>query len=195
MSSVPDFEQMHLEEDPFGYRSRWYEQRKRDLLLAVLPHPRYARAWEPGCSNGVLTAALARRCDALLATDLSARAVAHAQQAVRSQRHVEVRQARHPGDWPAQVFDLVVCSEMGYYLPPDELPALATGLQAALAPDGLLLGCHWRVPFDAARSRAGQVHAALGSGLVEVFHYDDVDFVLQGWARAPLSVASWEGLR
>ena len=32
------FEAIYAEDDPFGYRSRWYEARKRALLLAALPH-------------------------------------------------------------------------------------------------------------------------------------------------------------
>ena len=63
-------------EDPWGFRSRWYEQRKRDVTLAALTRPRYRRAFEPGCSIGVLTAALADRCDEVVAADVDERAVA-----------------------------------------------------------------------------------------------------------------------
>ena len=59
-------------EDPWGFRSRWYEQRKRDVTLAALTRPRYRRAFEPGCSIGVLTAALAERCDEVVAADVDA---------------------------------------------------------------------------------------------------------------------------
>lgn len=195
MSTIPDFERLHAQEDPFGYHSRWYEARKRALLLASLSRRRHARGWELGCSNGVLTAALAERCDVLLATDLSAAAVAQARRGVAGQPHVTVQQARHPGDWPAGTFDLVVCSEMGYYLRAEELPSLREGLHAALAPDGLLVACHWQVPFAQAASTAAQVHAALGHGLAEVFVWRDADFVLQGWMREAHSVAAQEGLR
>jgi hypothetical protein len=33
MSAQPYFDDLHEQEDPFGYRSRWYEERKRALLL------------------------------------------------------------------------------------------------------------------------------------------------------------------
>ena len=195
MSTIPDFERLHAQDDPFGYHSRWYEARKRSLLLASLCHRRHARGWELGCSNGVLTAALADRCDSLLATDLSAAAVLQARQAVAARPHVTVQQARHPGDWPEGTFDLVVCSEMGYYLRADELPPLREGLHAALAPEGLLVACHWQVPFAQAASTAAQVHDVLGKGLSEVFVWRDADFVLQGWMRDTYSVAAQEGLR
>ncbi|NLW96886.1 MAG: SAM-dependent methyltransferase, partial [Xanthomonadaceae bacterium] len=49
------FEQVWQQgDDPFGYRSRWYEARKRDLLLATLPRPLFERGWEIGCANGEL---------------------------------------------------------------------------------------------------------------------------------------------
>ena len=52
--------------DPWGFEERWYEQRKYAISLAQLPARRYRRAFEPGCSIGVLSALLAPRCDALL---------------------------------------------------------------------------------------------------------------------------------
>ena len=36
-------------DDPYALRTRWYEQRKRAVLMSALPHPRYGRAFEPGC--------------------------------------------------------------------------------------------------------------------------------------------------
>ena len=41
--------------DPWGLQSRWYEARKYAISVAMLPQRRYARAFEPGCSIGVLT--------------------------------------------------------------------------------------------------------------------------------------------
>ena len=62
-------------DDPWGFRTRWYEERKRAVTLAALDRPRYRRGFEPGCSVGVLTAGLAERCDALLASDVDPTAV------------------------------------------------------------------------------------------------------------------------
>src|SRR5690606_41113548 len=66
MSAAAQLDQVwQTSDDPFGYRTRWYEQRKRDLLLAVLPWPGFGRGWEIGCANGELTHALAGRCGSL----------------------------------------------------------------------------------------------------------------------------------
>ena len=48
-------DRLHEEEaDPWGAESRWYEQRKRDLVLAMLPRPDFDRTLEIGCSTGAL---------------------------------------------------------------------------------------------------------------------------------------------
>src|SRR5690606_6494758 len=123
MSAAAHLDQVwQSSDDPFGYRTRWYEQRKRELLLAVLPWPGFGRGWEIGCANGELTHALAGRCKALLGTDLHPRAVAAARARCSALAHVEVRQMEHPREWPDDHFDLVVVGEVGYYL---DAPSLA----------------------------------------------------------------------
>lgn len=195
MSAQPYFDALHASEDPFGYRSRWYEVRKRSLLMASLTQRTFQRGWELGCSNGVLTEALASRCEHLLATDISPRAIFHARRGLAHLPHVQVQCAQHPQQWPPGRFDLIVCSEMGYYLPPDALAELGKGLHAALKDDGLLVACHWLPAFAERASASALVHERLGQGLNEAFCYRDSDFLLQAWSRRPLSLASNEGLR
>ncbi|MCF5928202.1 SAM-dependent methyltransferase, partial [Xanthomonas perforans] len=40
------FDSIYQQHDPFGYGTRWYEKRKRDILLATLPRQGFARGWE-----------------------------------------------------------------------------------------------------------------------------------------------------
>jgi len=195
MSAQPYFDDLHANEDPFGYRTRWYEERKRDLLMASLTQPTFQRGWELGCSNGVLTERLAGRCERLLATDISPRAAFQARRGLAHLPHVQVHCAQHPQQWPAGRFDLIVCGEMGYYLGPEALVELRDGLHAAMKDEGLLVACHWPPSFPGRASRSALVHERLGHGLQEAFCYRDSDFILQGWTRRPLSLASNEGLR
>ncbi len=195
MNTAAYFEQIYQHPDPFQYRDRWYEARKRALTLASLPRQRYRNGWELGCSNGVLTAELAARCDALLATDLSAAALAEASVSTQAHANVRLQQASHPDQWPQGQFDLIVVSEVGYYLSPQDVVTMATQLRGSLADDGLLLACHWVHPFAEVRTSAAQVHRAFARGLEEAFFYQDADMLLQGWSAEPVSVARWEGLR
>ena len=76
-SRLPDayFNRMYAQaEDPWQLSSRWYEQRKYAITLALLPDRRYRHAFEPGCSIGTLTTLLSSRCDHVTAVDVAASA-------------------------------------------------------------------------------------------------------------------------
>ncbi|MCC4603713.1 class I SAM-dependent DNA methyltransferase [Xanthomonas campestris] len=191
------FDSIYQQQDPFGYGTRWYETRKRDILLATLPRMGFARGWELGCSNGEATRGLAARCERLLATDMSAAAVEQAKQRVGQRSTVEIVQACHPQQWPVGNFDLIVLSEIGYYLAAVELDELIVRLQEALTPDGLLVACHWKHPFEQAQQDGIAVHACIARllSLPLSYRYEDSDFLLEAWTGQPLSVAQQEGLR
>lgn len=161
MTLPPDyFDRMYADSpDPWGFTSRWYEQRKYALTLAVLPEPRWGRALEVGCSIGVLTALLAERCDDLLAMDPSAAALAQARERVPPS--VRLLQGSVPGDWPSGTYDLVVLSEVGYYLDRPDLERLLDLVERDLAPGGCVVACHWRHAVDDYPLRGDEVHEAL----------------------------------
>ncbi len=184
-------------EDPWGFRTRWYEQRKRAVTLAALDRPRYARAFEPGCSVGVLSAALADRCDTLLAADVDVTAVAAARSALAERPHVTVERRAVPADWPSGSFDLVVVSELGYYLDAGALAELARRAAAALVPGGALVVCHWRHPVGDYPQSGDAVHERFRAeaGLVSAVRHEEEDFVLDLLtAGAVPSPARREGL-
>lgn len=183
-------------DDPWGFRSRWYEARKRALTLACLPAARYRRGFEPGCANGELLAALATRCDALIGSDGIAEAVALARARVADQPQVEVAVGWVPDDWPAGDFDLIVVSELGYYLDDAQLAAVACQARAALGDDGSFLACHWRHPIEGCARTGDAVHRLLHEalGLPRVVHHEERDLVLDVWSADRRSVAEHEGL-
>jgi SAM-dependent methyltransferase len=180
--------------DPWGCDTRWYERRKRALLLAALPRQRYALAYEPACGNGALTAELALRCDRVLAGDASAAALAHARQRLASHPHVQLRQETIPREWlagPGQC-DLIIISEIAYYLPADALEHLAQRVHASLSPGGDLVACHWRGYAPDRMLDTGAVHARLGSGpgLRLLTRIEQSEFLLDTWTRgAPTDTA------
>ncbi|WP_328540460.1 SAM-dependent methyltransferase [Streptomyces sp. NBC_00344] len=188
--------------DPWHLAERWYEHRKYELTLAALAQPRYRRAFEPACSVGELTLRLAGRCDALLACDRVATAVATAAQRVAGHSHVTVEHRVLPEQWPAGTFDLIVLSELLYYFDTAALDLLLHRSVAALEPGGTLVTVHWNHP--------AQEHLTTGTGLASVLthvpgltltadHRED-DFVLQTFSRLgpdgsrPPSPAEREGL-
>jgi hypothetical protein len=93
------------------------------------------------------------------------------------------------------VFDLIVVSEVGYYL--DAADLLLDRTVGSLAPGGVLLACHWRHPVAEYPQSGDDVHHSLGDRpeLVRVVHHEETDFLLEVFTqgRRP-TVAQWEGL-
>lgn len=148
-------------DDPWQFKSRWYERRKRNLTLACLPADRFIYGFEPGCANGELSACLAGRCDRLLVSDGVDSAVALAQARLKNLPNVEVRKAWLPEDWPCEKFDLIVLSEFLFYVKPAIVEEICLRAQAALIPGGVILACHWRHPIDGCELNGDEVHEAL----------------------------------
>ena len=182
-------------DDPWSYRTRWYEARKRDLTLACLTAARYANGYEPGCANGELSAALAARCDRLLISDGSPAAIVAARERLCHLPHVEVRQAWLPGQWPEDRFDLIVISEWAYYLGTDDLDTLVLKIEASMAPGGTLVACHWRRPIAGCELDGEAVNRRLGNqlGWPRLLGLADADFRLDVWSSDARSVAEREG--
>lgn len=185
-----------VNDDPWDFRTRWYEARKRSLTLASLPRRRYASGFEPGCANGELSAALAERCDHLLVSDGAAGAVDAARRRLRTALHVEVTQAWVPQQWPERTFDLIVLSEFAYYLDVDAFDALVARVLASLRPGGTVLACHWRRRIAGCLIDGDGVHAMLRERLqmANLVRLVDADFNLDVWCADPASVAEDEGL-
>jgi SAM-dependent methyltransferase len=180
------FDKLYAEhEDPWGLSTRWYERRKYDLTLASLPRQHYHNGFEPGCSIGVLTERLAGRCDHLLAMDVSNASLARA--ASRGfPPTVRFERGAIPHDWPNEEFDLIVLSEVGYYLSPADFDLVIEQTKRTLTADGHLVAVHWRPDvIDYPRS-GDEVHAALRttSGLHHLAHYRDQYVLLDIFATS-----------
>jgi SAM-dependent methyltransferase len=180
--------------DPWQFRSRPYEARKRALTMASLPEAHYGRVFEPGCSLGLLTEELAARSDYVLAMDISPVVLACLEG--RLPQHVELRHGSVPDDWPDGHFDLVVLSEVGYYLSRSEcrrLAHLATGSASEV------LAVHWRHPVADYPLPGDAVHDLLdararATGMVHLVEHREADFRLDLWAVDGRSVAQRTGV-
>ncbi|MCJ2054863.1 class I SAM-dependent DNA methyltransferase [Methylobacterium sp. J-070] len=129
--------------DPWQFETSDYERAKYAATLDALPRARYATALEAGCSIGVLTEALAGRCDALVSIDLAERALARARQRCRELAHVRFERVQVPGQWPDGTFDLILLSEVVYYLDAGDVARLAERVRNCLRPGGDVVLVHW----------------------------------------------------
>jgi len=184
-------------DDPWGFESSWYEQRKRAVTLSCLPTARLGRVLEVGCSTGVLTAELASRADAVVATDVSAEAVDRARRRLSRFEGVEVLRRRAPQEWPDGEFDVVVLSEIGYFWQPEELDEALSRAVGCLSPHGVLLLCHWRHPVQGWPLDGDAVHASARRlpGTTVVVSHVEQDFRVDVLARPGwVPPAALEGL-
>ena len=196
------FEKLYARlDDPWRLADRWYELRKRQMTMAVLPRERFTNALEIGCSIGLLTEQLVRRADRLLATDIAPRplevAKARLARSFVGAADVEFRLMRAPEEWPTGTFDLILISEVGYYLDEEALTRLAQRCAESLTDDGVVVACHWRHPVEDYPLRGDRVQEVLigASGLMPIAAYVDADFRLEVLAQhGTTSVAASEGL-
>ena len=146
-------------DDPWGFETSPYEREKYATTLAALPRPHYARAFEIGCSLGVLTEQLAPLCGHLLAVDVAEAPLERARQRCANLPQAEFRRLRVPEEFPAGQFELILLSEVGYYWSPEDLARAAGQLVAALPPGGQLLLVHWTPPVHDYPLTGDEVHA------------------------------------
>lgn len=136
-------------DDPWNFETSAYEAAKYARTLNALPRQRYQRALEAGCSIGVLTAQLAPRTVHLTALDLNEKALARTHQRLAEAGLLEgvtLMRRRLPDELPGGPFDLVLLSEVLYYLSPADLERTLNAVLERLIPGGTLLLVHW-TPF------------------------------------------------
>ena len=180
------FERKYREEsDPWAFASSAYEQSRYAAVVQALSHRRYRRAFEPGCSIGVLTARLASLCDRVHAMDISPTAVEHARERCIGLSNVDIVCGAVPHLIPGGGFDLIVLSEIGYYLEEKQLRTFGNELAGRLTKSGILLAAHWLGASEDHLLSGDRVHEILGSldGLRHEHAERHAGFRLDRWTR------------
>ena len=144
-SLTPDYfdEVYRAASDPWNFQTSEYEAAKYSATLAALPRKFYASTWEIGCSIGVLTEKLAARCGKLLAVDISEIALKQAAERCRNLPQVEIKKMRFPAEFPVETFDLILISEVAYYLSPSDWLAAQPKIVERLTENGSVVLVHW----------------------------------------------------
>jgi len=171
-------------DDPWQLSTRWYEQRKYDITLAMLPDRRYRHAFEPGCSIGTLTARLASRCDHVTAVDVVDAALQTADArllAAGCRDRVTLARSSLDQDWPTGPFDLLVLSEVAYYLSADALAGALRRECPRLQPDAKIVAAHWRHSVSDYPLTGDAAHRVIADtpGLTALGRYRDRDVVIE----------------
>ena len=170
--------------DPWQFETSDYERAKYAATLAALSRPRYRFGLEVGCSIGVLTAELAPRCDRLLGIDVAEAALARARARLQSQSNVRFACRAFPGEVQAEApldgFDLIMLSEVLYYLDAAALARAARVTRSIAAPGADILLVHWLGPTPdyplSGDAAADAFIAAMGPAMSTVFQSRQADY-------------------
>lgn len=156
------FDEFFDEGDPFGFDRNPEERLKFDRTLEVCGAGPLGRVLELGCAVGSFTEVLAPRASDVLAIDVSRAAVD--QVAVRLQEHSNVRARAMdiPAEFPEETFDLVVASDVLYYLSAAELRRCLTRIEDSLADGGAFVAVHY-VPRMGSVLNGDEAHDLLAS--------------------------------
>jgi hypothetical protein len=160
--TLDDFEARYrADPDPWGYTTSDYERDKYAATLAACGPGPFDRALELGASIGVFTAALAPRCRELTTIDAAPTAVEIACRRLADAPGVKILAGTIPGAIPDGPYELVVASEILYYLTADELAGTLDRLHERTTPGSRLVAVHWRPDGPERPLSADDVHATL----------------------------------
>lgn len=129
--------------DPWNYETSFYEQEKYAATCEALQGRMFERGFEIGCAFGVLSRMLATQCRSLLSIDLVEPVLERARRENVALEHLCFEQREIPAFWPDGVFDLIVFSEVLYYLSPQDLAATAVRARQSLSPNGIVVLVNW----------------------------------------------------
>ena len=149
------------EGDPWRTLSNPAERAKAEAVLSACGDGPFASVVDLGAGLGVLAAGLASRSRRLLALDAAPTAVAAAARRLARWPGARAAVAVLPDDLPRDTFDLVVASEVLYYLSPAAFAATLRWLDGAVAPAGRVVAVHWTGSAPDLQRSADDVHAGL----------------------------------
>ncbi len=136
------------EPDPWKFATSDYERRKYQATVAALPMRYPARVFEAGCSIGVLTRMLAPLAGHVMAADVDARTLERAAEACAGLSNIAFRRMVLPGEWPAGRFDLMLFSEVLYFMSRDDVARTAQLAMSGLSDAGGIVLVNWTGPTN-----------------------------------------------
>jgi 2-polyprenyl-3-methyl-5-hydroxy-6-metoxy-1,4-benzoquinol methylase len=137
-----EFERLYLEHpDPWDYKTRDYEHDKyRSTLECVLKWRRATEyALEMGCSVGIFSKMLAAYFTRCVAIDLSSEALQAAVKLNCAQKNIQFARGDLRSLNLRQRFDVIICSEVLYYVFQKDADRVVRNLDQHLASNGIIV--------------------------------------------------------
>lgn len=144
--------------DPWRTWTSSYEQVKRRHLGQVIGPGRYGRVLEVGAGNGSNTHMLASRALRLTVTEGTLTGVRLIREMFDETRRIKVCRLDISDRLPEHRYDLIVISEILYYLKDKPFRNLVREVKRTLQPGGVLVLAHHTGLFGDAARNGGSVH-------------------------------------
>ena len=129
--------------DPFGFDVNPDEQLKFRKTLEICGDGKLGRVLEIGCAVGSFTEMIASRATDVLAIDVSEAAIRQAKQRLHQQQNVRLETRTLPAEFPDGQFDLIIASDVLYYLTVEDLQTCMGMIEAALSSGGAMVAVHY----------------------------------------------------
>jgi peptidoglycan/xylan/chitin deacetylase (PgdA/CDA1 family)/glycosyltransferase involved in cell wall biosynthesis/2-polyprenyl-3-methyl-5-hydroxy-6-metoxy-1,4-benzoquinol methylase len=172
-------------DDPWNCESSDYEQLRYRDTLELIPDLPGGSALELACAQGHFAAQLAPRVGALLATDLSPKALERAVERCAGLPNVAFQRLDFVSQPLPGRFDLIVCSEALYYLD-GSLKVLARKLAEGLKPGGLLVMAHANQICDEPEASGFDWGRAFGAHTISKVFSSQPELALEREIHRPL---------
>ncbi len=171
--------------DPWNYVSV-YEQVKYEQTLSLIPDG-VEKALELACAEGLFTAKLAQKVGFVMAADISSRAVERAAERCRDLPNVELRILDFVESELPPEQDLIVCSEVLYFIDDEaSLEQVCRKIAAALKPGGYLVTAHAHLRRDEPDRTGFDWNNPFGMGTIKKVLSNLPDLVLEETIEAEL---------
>ncbi|WP_404862903.1 class I SAM-dependent DNA methyltransferase [Georhizobium sp. MAB10] len=144
--------------DPWDYETSAFEAHKRSVLLRHAGLSPRGRVLELACANGVTTQALMNVGLRVTALDGSLTAISQAQARLGKISRLRLLHANLPEGMPKERFDLIVVSEIVYYLGSIAARQLAKSVANRVSPGGRVVVLHHHVNFPDASVNPEHAH-------------------------------------
>lgn len=129
--------------DPWHFETSAYEQEKYRTTLAMLGDHRFTAGLEVGCSIGILTQMLSDRCETILGIDLLEAPLQTARERCAGRPSIHFDSMQVPRSWPTGHFDLIVFSEVLYFLNRNDIIRCAAHTRRSTVPNATILLVNW----------------------------------------------------
>ena len=175
--------------DPWNFRESEYEHGKYKLSVAALGKSKFEKGLEIGCSIGIHTREIAKRCERLLAVDVSPIAIKEAKRTCTDLNNVRFRISDVTEKFPQGKFDLISLCEVGYYFEEETLLNLFGSIRKGLQKGGKFLMVHWTPYVPGYPLTGDRVHTLFEEFVLEhgdfgeAVHERHELFRLQVWER------------